>query len=53
MFHIHIEGASSKQWLSGYDGNEYSNSVMGEWFLNYSRPVQVYICFINHPVYPV
>ena len=61
MFHIHVCGAQRTypyqnpidQWLSGYDGNEYSNEVMGKWFGLYKRDTQIYICFINHPVHPV
>ncbi len=60
MFHIHVCGVETQKticpigrWLSGYDGNDYSNKVMGKWFSQYKRDVQIFICFINHPVYPV
>jgi hypothetical protein len=53
MFHIHIMGACENQWLSSYDGNDYSNNFMGEWFGQYKRDTKIYILFINHPVHPV
>lgn len=61
MFHIHVCGAERlnphihpiDQWLSGYDGSNYSNEVMGKWFLNYKRDMRIFILFINHPVHPV
>lgn len=61
MFHLVVMGAERKpaninpveSWLSGYDGNEYSNNVMGQWFGLYRRDVQIYLLFVNHPVHPV
>ena len=53
MFHLHILGAIETLWLSGYDGSDYSNTVMGNWFGLYSRKLRIYIIFINHPVHPV
>ncbi len=53
MFHLHVLGAINTPWLSGYDGNNYSNAVMGEWFGLYSRDTKIYLLFINHPAYPV
>lgn len=61
MFHLHVCGAERLdpnespfgQWLSGYDGNEYSNNFMAEWFGLYRRDVKIYLLFINHPVHPV
>jgi len=53
MFHIHIEGAINVSWLSGYDGCERSNKIMGEWYGLYKRDIKIYILFINHPVHPV
>jgi len=51
MFHLHV--ATEGPWLSGYDGSDYSNSVMGEWFKLYRRDVKIYLLYINHPAYPV
>jgi len=53
MFHLHVMGAETGPWLSGYDGSDYSNAVMGEWFGLYRRDVQIYLLFVNHPVHPV
>jgi len=53
MFHLHVEGAIEKPWLTGYDGSEYSNNIMGEWFLLYPRDTKIYLLYINHPVHPV
>jgi hypothetical protein len=53
MFHLHVLGAIEKEWLSEYDGSEYSNNLMGSWFRLYRRDVKLYLCFINHPVHPV
>lgn len=53
MFHLHVMGVEKRPWLSGYDGNKYSNNVMGEWFVLYPRDTQIYLLFVNHPVYPV
>jgi len=53
MFHLHVLGAIESQWLGGYTGSEYSNSVMGQWFGNYKRDLKIYLCFVNHPVHPV
>jgi len=53
MFHLHVEGASNAPWLSEYDGSNYSNNIMGKWFRQYKRDIQIYILFINHPVHPI
>ena len=53
MFHLNIIGATETEWMQGYDGGEYSNTVMGEWFLLYRRDVKIYLLFVNHPVHPV
>ena len=53
MFHLHILGAIENEWLSAYDGNEYSNEVMGKWFELYKRDLRIYLLFVNHPVHPV
>jgi hypothetical protein len=53
MFHLHILGAIETEWLTGYDGSEYSNKLMGEWFLSYRRDLRIYLCYVNHPVHPV
>ena len=51
MFHLHV--AIEAPWLSGYDGNDYSNAIMGEWFSLYRRDIRICLCFVNHPVHPV
>lgn len=53
MFHIHVCDTLITPWLSGYSGSKYSNEVMGRWFGQYSKEIQLYILFINHPVHPV
>lgn len=53
MFHLHVMGTETNGWLSGYDGNEYSNKIMGEWFALYKRDIKIYLCFVHHPVHPV
>ena len=53
MFHLHVMGVEEGPWLSGYDGSDYSNKIMGEWFCLYRKKVKLYLCFVNHPVYPV
>jgi len=53
MFHIHIIGALNDPWLGPYTGNDYSNETMGKWFTLYKKHTKIFICFINHPVYPV
>ena len=53
MFHLHVMGVEINAWLSGYDGNEYSNKIMGEWFQQYPRDTRIYLLFVNHPVHPV
>ena len=53
MFHLHVCGVEESPWLSGYDGNDYSNKIMGEWFGLYPRNTKIYLLYINHPVHPV
>lgn len=53
MFHLHVCGVEGNPWLSGYDGGEYSNEIMGKWFGLYKRYLKIYICYINHPIHPV
>ena len=53
MFHLHVMGTETGPWLSGYDGSEYSNDVMGKWFGLYNRDLKIYLLFVNHPVHPV
>jgi len=53
MFHLHVLGAIKNEWLSAYDGNKYSNRVMGKWFGLYKRDLRIYLLFVNHPVHPV
>ena len=52
MFHIHVLGATEATWLSSYDGSDYSNHVMGEWFGLYRSPIKLFIIYINHPMHP-
>ena len=53
MFHLCVMGVETTPWLSGYDGSDYSNKIMGEWFQLYKRDTKIYLCFVNHPVRPV
>ena len=53
MFHIHILGAIENEWLEGYGGSDYSNSVMGEWFKLYKRDIKIHLLYVNHSVHPV
>jgi len=53
MFHLHVLGTIKNEWLSAYDGNEYSNGVIGKWFGLYKRDIAIYLLFVNHPVHPV
>jgi hypothetical protein len=53
MFHLHLGENLTRGWLCGYDGDEYTNDVLGEWFGLYRRDVKIYLLFVNHPVHPV
>ena len=53
MFHLMVLGALDIQFLEGYSDSEYSDSIMGRWFLQYRTDVQIYLLYINHPVHPV
>lgn len=53
MFHLHVADIIIPTWLSGYDGNKYSNRIMGKWFGLYRRDIKIHLLFVKHPFHPV